>query len=93
MNKIEIYREEAIAWMDKNRVSSGLQGLTTEEYSHACALAASVMLTRDNIMHGGGFVQAIIENDLEQAVSRADNTARKALHAMVTIKKNCWPVC
>ena len=91
MDKIEFYRKEATNWMNENREWHKLTALTVKEFSHACDLAASVIMTRDNIMHGGSFVQAVIENNLDAAVSRADDTAIKVLHAMVSIKRNCWP--
>lgn len=91
MDKIEFYREEAAKWMNDNREWHKLTELTEKEFSHACDLAASVIMTRDKIMQGGSFVQAIIENNLEIAISRADDTAIKVLHAMVSIKRNCFP--
>jgi hypothetical protein len=48
------------------------------------------MMTRDNYMMGGGFVQAVVENDLEQAISRADGTAIKGLKTFTVIKRNCY---
>lgn len=41
--------------------------------THTVSIIASVMMTRDGKGYpGGGFVQAIIANDLFQAISRAD---------------------
>jgi len=39
---------------------------------HIVDVIASVMLTRDGIMQGGSFVQAICNNDLRGAISSAD---------------------
>jgi len=33
---------------------------------------ASAMMTRDKVMMGGSFVQAVVQNNLSEAVSRAD---------------------
>jgi hypothetical protein len=39
---------------------------------HIAYVMASAMMTRDNVLQGGGFVEAVVENDLFQAISRAD---------------------
>jgi len=39
---------------------------------HIAHVMASTMMTRDNVLQGGGFVEAVVENDLFQAISRAD---------------------
>ena len=45
----------------------------TYTYSdHIIDVIVSVMMTRDGVMQGGGFVQAIVNNDLRGAIGRAD---------------------
>ena len=45
----------------------------TYTYSdHIIDVIVSVMMTRDGVMQGGGFVQAICNNDLRGAIGRAD---------------------
>ena len=39
---------------------------------HILDIMVSVMMTRDKVMLGGSFVQAVVNNDLFSAVSRAD---------------------
>jgi hypothetical protein len=39
---------------------------------HIVQVMASAMMTRDNVMEGGGFVQAVVKNDLSEAISKAD---------------------
>lgn len=56
---------------------------------HAIELMASVMMTRDNVLPGGSFVQAVVRNDLTDAVNRADQTALKYLKEIVAAKNNC----
>jgi hypothetical protein len=75
--------------MVKNRTYFGLSEMTEDEFSHVCDLASSVLLTRDGVMLGGSFVRAIVDNDLNGAVGRADATAIKALKAFVVLKNNC----
>jgi len=43
-----------------------------EVSSHIVDVMASAMMTRDNVMQGGSFVQAVVQNNLSEAVSRAD---------------------
>ena len=46
----------------------------TENYSdHIVDVIVSVMMDRGDVMPGGGFVQAICNNDLRGAISRADD--------------------
>ena len=44
-----------------------------EVSDHIIDVMTSVMLTRDNIQRGGSFAQAIVRNDLYDAISRADS--------------------
>jgi hypothetical protein len=39
---------------------------------HIAHVMASAMMTRDNVLQGGSFVEAVVQNDLYQAISRAD---------------------
>jgi hypothetical protein len=84
------YKETARNYIAQNLNWLGLTNLDESELSHITNLAASVMMTRDNYMMGGGFVQAVVENDLEQAISRADGTAIKGLKTFTVIKRNCY---
>jgi hypothetical protein len=43
-----------------------------EPSQHIIEVMASAMMTRDNVMQGGSFVQAVVKNDLAQAISFAD---------------------
>jgi hypothetical protein len=45
-------------------------------------------MTRDNLLQGGSFVQSVIDNKLDQAISRADSTCIKALKFFVMVKEN-----
>jgi hypothetical protein len=59
------------------------KSLTGAELLHIADIAASVMMTRDKVMQGGGFVQAIINNDLKGAFDRADSTIVHAIRFMI----------
>ena len=55
---------------------------------HILDVAASVMMSRDGIMIGGGFVEAITHNDLMGAFDRADAVMVKSIRFMVYIYRN-----
>jgi hypothetical protein len=84
------YKETAKDYISKNMNWLGLTNLNESEVSHIIDLASSVMMTRDKYMMGGSFVQSIVENNLEQAISRADDTAIKGLKTFTVINKNCY---
>jgi hypothetical protein len=56
---------------------------TDSEINHVTDIVASIFMTKYGYRQGGGFVQAVIENDLYQAFSRADATIVKALKIIV----------
>jgi len=53
------------------------------EINHVTDIVASIFMTKYGYRQGGGFVQAVIENNLSQAFSRADSTIVKALKIIV----------
>ena len=55
------------------------------DMNHIANIAASVMMTRDNVLSGGGFANAIVKNDLHGAFSRADSTILKSIRFMVYV--------
>lgn len=57
---------------------------------HIVDIAVSVMRTRDGGWQGGSFVQSIVNNDLEGAISRADSECINHLKTFVLIKRNCF---
>ncbi len=65
--------------------------LSTEEYIHTIHLGASVLMNRDGIRPGGHFVEAICNNNLRDAVNRADSTAIKGLKFFVYCYNNIHP--
>lgn len=62
--------------------------INEQEKNHIIQVASSVMMTRDNYMQGGSFVQAIVRGDLDDAVNRADAIMRRCLVFMTYIKLN-----
>jgi hypothetical protein len=62
--------------------------LNEAEQQHISDIAASVMMTRDLVMPGGGFAHAIVSNDLRGAFDRADSTIVIAIRFMVYVMHN-----
>jgi hypothetical protein len=58
---------------------------------HIINIGRSVMMTRDNVLIGGGFVQAVNANDLSSAVERADSVCQKNLPYFVYCKQYVHP--
>ena len=81
MTQEDIYYQSARNFFERYKI---------EATEHIADVAVSVMRTRDGIWQGGSFVQSIIENDLESAISRADNQCVQHLKTFVLIKRNCF---
>ena len=56
----------------------------------AIRMVASIMMHRDGNWRAGSFVEAVCENDLYSAITRADNTSLKYLKLYVIASKNCY---
>lgn len=61
---------------------------TIDDEDHVINIARSIMCHCDNIMLGGGLVTAIIENDLERAISVADSTCSQHLPFFIYCKRH-----
>ena len=90
MDKLEIYSDLAKDALSKTR-SFIIGELTLEQENHVINIAKSVMSTRDKVMVGGSFVQAIVDNDLYNAISRADVTCSRAIKFFVYCNRNIFP--
>ena len=54
-------------------------------------MIVSIMCTRDKSSYpGGGFVEAICENNLYQAVTRADSDNIKVIKLLALSYRNCY---
>jgi hypothetical protein len=87
MDMIETYREKAKVAYDK--FHDGVYrpfAKSSDDESHIIHIAASIMMTRDNVLRGGSFVCAVIDNDLDSAISRADSTCLKHMGFFVHCK-------
>jgi hypothetical protein len=62
-----------------------------EVSDHIIDIIVSVIRTRDGIHPiGGSFVQAIVKNDLYDAVTRGDNDCIKNLKIIAIAHRNCF---
>jgi len=63
----------------------------TNVSEHIMDVMVSIMCTRDKTSHaGGGFVQAVVANDLYLALSRADTDCRNNIFLLTMCKANCF---
>ncbi len=60
--------------------------------NHVIGIGASIVMTRDNVLQGGSFAQAVVDNNLREAVNRADDTCIQYLRFFVSVKNNLPPV-
>ena len=78
----EKYRERAIQFAKE---------WETEVTDHNLDIMVSIMATRDKSSYpGGGFVEAVVANNLYQAVSRADGSNLNVLKLLVMCNANCF---
>ena len=78
-DQIQKITEEVTKFYDDNALLNGLyfQG---EERDHVINIGTSILCTKWNVGYpGGGFVQAVVNNDLMQSFSKADHINSKAI--------------
>lgn len=76
------YRERAIKFA---------QEWNTEVSEHNINMMVSIMATRDKTSYpGGGFVQAVVDNDLYEAVARADDSNIKVIKLLAMCRFQCF---
>jgi hypothetical protein len=62
-----------------------------EEVSeHIIDVMISVMMTRDNVLQGGSFVQAVVANNLKESINRADTECGKHLRIISLCCSFCY---
>ena len=79
MDKVAKYKAAAQRWAAMYKVDE----------QHAIDVAASVLMTRDKVQMGGSFAQAIVDNNLREAINRADDICIKYLRFFSIINYNC----
>ena len=86
IEKIDSYKVKVKEALAKNpQMVIGF--LTEDEESHVQDIAFSIIMAREGIFTAGGFVSAILANDLESVIGRADNTCMRALKFFVYVNR------
>jgi hypothetical protein len=62
----------------------------TEVSEHIIDVMISVMMTRDNVLQGGSFVQAVVANNLRDSISKADAECSKQLRIITLCSNFCY---
>lgn len=63
----------------------------TEVSDHILDIMVSIMCTRDKSSYaGGGFVEAVVDNNLYLAMNRADTECRNNIFILTMCKANCY---
>jgi hypothetical protein len=77
----EQYRERAIQFAKE---------WDAEVSNHIIDIMVSIMCTRDKSSYaGGGFVEAVVANNLYLALSRADSDCRNNIYLLAMCNANC----
>jgi hypothetical protein len=77
----ENYEKEAVRFA---------QAWEVEVSKHNVDIMISIMMHRDGIMTGGGFVEAVCNNDLVGAVSRADIDNLRVIKLLALTNIHCY---
>jgi hypothetical protein len=94
--KMEMVRDMVSEFMVENDNLIPIQyRLNPEDISHIKNIAKSILCTKWKVgYHGGSFVQAIVDNDLNGAYSRADSVNRDCILFYVSMMRNVGkPLC
>lgn len=79
-----------LSYANRKMDSMLLAPITEGEKQHIIHLATELVLSRENIkLTNIEFIKAILDNNLESAISLSDSTNIKALKFLVMIKKWC----
>lgn len=95
--QIQILKETTAEYARKSMYIPEIANLSPDDFNHVVQIGTSCLMTKYGIgCPGGSFVQAIIDNNLAQAVAAADDTNIKLLKFYVmllhnvTLPKSLW---
>ena len=89
IEQIKIVKKLVEDSFDENAQYTGLSFLNEEAKAHIINIGTSILCTKWEIgFEGGGFVQAVVNNDLMGAVGSADGTSLKALKFFASLLYN-----
>lgn len=74
---------------DENAMYTGIDDMNEENKAHIINIGTSILCTKWQIgFEGGGFVQAVVDNNLMKAVGSADGTSLKGLKFFASLLYN-----
>ena len=86
-NKVMDVREKCRERATKFAIEYGFTNVS----EHILDIMVSIMCTRDKSSYaGGGFVEAVVANNLYLALSRADTDCRNNIFLLTMCKQNCF---
>ena len=74
----------------KNACIKFAEGYRENPSDHILNLMVSVCMSRDKLRHGGSFAEAIVANDLYEAVIRADAECLQNIRLITLAKNRCY---
>ena len=75
-------------YLEKARIECAARNISS---THIIDICSSVMMTRDGVLHGGSFVQAVVDNDLIKALAYADTECRENL-LTIAVARESWHI-
>ena len=89
IEQIKIVKKLVEVSFDENAMYSGIDDMNEENKAHIINIGTSILCTKWEIgFEGGGFVQAVVANDLMKAVGSADGTSLKGLKFFASLLYN-----
>jgi hypothetical protein len=89
IEQIKIVKKLVEVSFDENAMYSGIDDMNEENKAHIINIGTSILCTKWEIgFEGGGFVQAVVANDLMRAVGSADGTSLKGLKFFASLLYN-----
>ena len=89
IEQIKIVKKLVEVSFDENAMYSGIDDMNEENKNHIINIGTSILCTKWEIgFEGGGFVQAVVANDLMKAVGSADGISLKGLKFFASLLYN-----
>tara|TARA_B110000483_G_scaffold172842_1_gene204588 strand:- start:1354 stop:1662 length:309 start_codon:yes stop_codon:yes gene_type:complete len=89
IDQIKIVKKLVEDSFDENAMYTGIDDMNEENKTHIIKIGTSILCTKWEIGYeGGGFVQAVVNNDLMKAVGSADGTSLKGLKFFASLLYN-----
>ena len=89
IEQIKIVKKLVEDSFDENAMYTGIDDMNEENKAHIINIGTSILCTKWEIgFEGGGFVQAVVNNDLMKAIGSADGTSLKGLKFFASLLYN-----